>query len=249
MTGTGAAGFAIHGAGHVTGSSRAAMSTRWVALIPMRRSSRGLPGKNTRLLAGLPLYMHSVRHARQAGLEVVITTDIDDLENPPEGVILHRRPPELGSDSTLMQEVVADVLEKTIPADAVVVLLQPTSPLRTMSAVTECRAAFELGSYTMVMTITDASSAANKYGAVEEGLFRPLSAGRLFGNRQDLPPLSRPNGAVYVFRAADFISCGGFPADRIGIVRMAEEDSIDIDTLADFARVESRLASRREGEQ
>ena len=52
----------------------------WTAVIPLRGGSKGLPGKNTRLLAGKPLYMHAVDVALEAGADrVILSTDIADV--------------------------------------------------------------------------------------------------------------------------------------------------------------------------
>ena len=56
-------------------------------------------------------------------------------------------------------------------------------------------------------------------------------------NRQDLPELFRPNGAVYVFNGGWFVENNGFTSNNIGVVEMPKENSLDIDNQQDFDRV------------
>ena len=66
----------------------------WTAVIPLRRGSKGLPGKNIRLLADKPLYMHSVDVALEAGAQrIIISTDISDVLSsalPPREQVIER---------------------------------------------------------------------------------------------------------------------------------------------------------------
>jgi N-acylneuraminate cytidylyltransferase len=60
-------------------------------------------------------------------------------------------------------------------------------------------------------------------------------------NRQQLPPVYRPNGAVYVFDADWFAANGSLASRSIGFVEMPEERSLDIDTAEDFGRISAML--------
>ena len=109
------------------------MSAPLIALIPLRAGSKGLPGKNIRLLAGKPLYLHTVEQARAAGIQrVIITTDIEELIATDLGqdVSVARRPTALAGDTTTMAEVLRHALTHDIDGLATIVLLQATSPLR-----------------------------------------------------------------------------------------------------------------------
>ncbi len=217
-----------------------------MAIVPLRGGSRGLPGKNTRLLAGRPLYRHAVDLALAAGAgRVVISTDIPELLNAdhPAGVRALQRPQALCADDAPMAPVLVHAIESA-GINGTVVLLQATSPLRVVEDVTAALARYASGDFELVMSVTPADRGVLKWGCVDNGRFVPLSQPAfVFSNRQSLPPVVRPNGAVYVFDAQAFVARGGFPSERIGALEMPSERSHDIDTLADFQHCERLLQS------
>lgn len=220
-------------------------TTSWTAIVPVRGGSKGLPGKNTRLLAGKPLYRHAVDLALAAGADrVLISTDMADiLQAPqPQRVQLLQRPAALCADSTPMAPVLLHALEAAA-VQGTVVLLQATSPLRVLADVQDALARFASARFDLVMSVTEAERSVLKWGQrKDDGTFVPLSAPEhCFANRQSLPPVYRPNGAVYAFDAATFVHNGGFVSQRLGTVLMPSERSHDIDTLADFERCEALL--------
>lgn len=217
----------------------------FTAVVPMRAGSRGLPGKNIRPLAGMPLYGHSIHQARLAGAaSILITTNIDAVVDvPPEGTEVFRRPDDLAQDHTPMSQVLLHLLPEA-HVQGVVVLLQPTSPLRSASDITEALRIFSQARFDLVMSVTQADATVLKWGRLSEGRFLPVSEpAYCFANRQALPEVFRPNGAIYVFDAQWFMDHGGFETDRIGGFLMPAERSLDIDSEEDFRRCEVQLQS------
>jgi len=218
----------------------------WTAVIPLRRGSKGLPGKNIRLLAGKPLYMHSVDVALEAGAQrIIISTDISDVLSSalPPRVQVIERPSDLCGEEVPMAPVLLHALQ-VAACEGAVVLLQATSPLRKVADVLSALDVFAKGRFDLVMSVTEADRSVLKWGRVEGDRFVPLSdPAHCFSNRQSLPPVVRPNGAVYVMQAQWFIASRSFVSERIGLVHMSPERSQDIDTLADFERCEAALAA------
>lgn len=221
----------------------------------MRAGSKGLPGKNLRKLDGRPLYAHSVRVAQEAGAAVVLmSTDISavlEVDHGP-GVVAVARPASLATDTAEMADVVLHALSDepglAIDDDAIVVLLQPTSPLRSTSDIRRAVDAVARGDGDLAMGVTRVDSGVLKYGRVIDGRFAPLSVPEhCFANRQSLPPVFRPNGAVYAFRAGWFRRNGGFETPDIMAVEMNESRSIDVDCLEDLERAADWLAQQKEG--
>lgn len=214
-----------------------------IAIIPVRAGSKGLPGKNLRLLAGKPLYRHAVDQALALGARCILTTDAADLYALTlPGLTVLPRPDALARDDTPMDPVIAHALD-SLAGPARVVLLQPTSPLRSLDDIRAAIALHESGAHDLVMTVTPTDAGILKYGMVQDGRFRPVSdPAYCFMNRQSLPAVYRPNGAVYVFDADWFRARRRLATDRIGAVVMPSERSHDIDTAADFARVEALMA-------
>jgi len=220
-----------------------------VALIPLRAGSAGLSGKNIRPLAGQPLYRHAIDQARAAGIpRILISTDIAAiLDAPPEpGVTVRPRPAALATGTTPMDAVLRHVLAHDLTGPARIVLLQATSPLRHAGDIAAAldlhRAADRQGGFDLVLSATRADAGVLKWGRAEGAEFVPLSdPAHCFANRAELPPVYRPNGAVYVFDAGWFRRHGTLAAGRIGMIEMPPDRAADIDTEADFAAVETRL--------
>ncbi|HKL69555.1 acylneuraminate cytidylyltransferase family protein [Salibaculum sp.] len=216
-----------------------------LALVPLRAGSKGLPGKNTRELAGKPLWRHAVDQARAAGIaRVLVSTDIGSLLSaPPEQDLqLCPRPAALAGDTVPMDAVLRHVLAHDVTGPATIVLLQATSPLRRPADITAALELHVQGDFDLVLSATRADSGVLKWGKVDGAAFVPLSdPAHCFANRAELPPVYRPNGAVYVFDAGWFRSSGTLAGGRIGMVEMPPERAADIDNSEDFAAVESRL--------
>ena len=222
-------------------------SQDWTALIPLRAGSKGLPGKNIRLLAGLPLFQHAVDVALSAGApRVVISTDIEPLLEAqfPPPVETIRRPASLCSDQSPMAPVVVHAIEAA-RITGPVVLLQATSPLRVAADIEAALRRFTSGAFELVMSVCAADSSVLKWGRISEERFVALGdPEHCFSNRQSLPPVVRPNGAIYVMDAAWVAARGRFATERIGVIQMPVERSIDIDSASDLERAEHLLAAR-----
>jgi CMP-N,N'-diacetyllegionaminic acid synthase len=218
-----------------------------VAIVPIRAGSKGLPGKNVIPVAGIPLYLHSVSQGLRTVGQVLLSTDIDEIDNSilPSGCTLCRRPSELATDDTPMDAVVGHLIKEQALAGKTLVLLQATSPLRLDRDILAALELFGTRQYDMVLSVVERERGVLKYGILEGKQFNALRAHHFcFLNRQQLPPVHGPNGAVYVFDADRFTDVGGFPCQKIGAVEMPVERSVDIDTLADLNRVEEIMCSR-----
>lgn len=225
-------------------------------IIPARGGSKGIPHKNIKPLAGKPLIVYSIEAAREAGAEdshILLSTDDPAIAEVARGAGLpvpFMRPAELATDTSGSREVILDAMDR---ADAAgidydcVVLLQPTSPLRTA---TDILAALEL--YTpevdMVVSVKEASS--NPYYNCFEtdsatGCLHISKGDGLYTRRQDAPRAWEFNGAVYVInpRSIREMPLGAFPR-RIP-VEMPRERSIDLDTPLDWTVAEAVIAANQ----
>jgi N-acylneuraminate cytidylyltransferase len=225
--------------------------TPWTAIIPLRGGSKGLPGKNTRLLAGKPLYRHAVDLALAAGASrVLISTDIPEVLSAdlPPTVQTLPRPAELCGDTVPMAPVLLHALQ-TAQVEGPVVLLQATSPLRQVADVQAALQRLASGAFDLVMSVTDAERSVLKWGLVQpDGRFVPLSSPEhCFANRQSLPPVYTPNGAVYAMNAPWFMAQQSFVSERMGTVVMPPERSFDIDNVEDFERCAALLSNANLG--
>lgn len=221
-----------------------------VAIVPVRSGSKGLPGKNIMLVDGLPLYMHAVNQALRTVGRVFLSTDIDSIEDVamPKGCTLCRRPATLAADDTTMESVIRHLIDDRELNGKTLVLLQATSPLRLDEDIMKALDLFGMRQYDMVMSIVERDRAVLKYGTLKGVEFNAMRAQQFcFFNRQNLPAVYGPNGAVYVFDADRFVAANGFPSNSIGTIEMTIERSTDIDSSADLSLVEDILRSRNSG--
>ena len=226
---------------------RADRTAPTVALIPIRAGSKGLPGKNTRLLAGRPLYRHAIEHAVAAGIErIAVSTDIDSVlsDEADSGVELLERPDALAADDTTMDAVLAYILEHDLRGPATIVLLQATTPLRDPADIERCIALFRQSDFDLVMTVTQADRKVLKWGLRDGERYSPLrDPSHCFANRASLPEVFRPDGAVFVFDADWFRRNGSLGSAEIGSVVVPGWRADDVDTIEDFLAVERKLSS------
>lgn len=218
-----------------------------LAIIPARGGSKGLPRKNVLEFAGRPLIAYTIGAARASKTidRVIVTTDdaeIAEVARREGAEVPFMRPSELASDTAKAVDVYNHALgmveSERYRCDEFCVLL-PTAPLRTAEHIDEAVALFSRGVHESVISVTSYDHPI--YWALSLGEDRsitPLFPDVLMKNRQDVPVAYRPNGAIYVFLRSFFALNKGYYGPRsLGYV-MKPDESIDIDTLADFRLAE-----------
>lgn len=213
---------------------------RILALIPARGGSKGLPGKNIRPLAGKPLIAWSIEAALAARhvLRVVVSSEdasILDHARAYGAETPFVRPESLARDDTPSIDVVLHALD-ALPGFDWVVLLQPTSPLRTTedidAAIEQC---LESGAPACVSVCEAKASPWWMFSLDGDGRMRSfLPPEQRPARRQDLPALYALNGAVYVARVDWLRQTRSFLTEKTLAYVMPPERSVDIDTAFDF---------------
>lgn len=218
-----------------------------ICIIPARKGSKGLPGKNVRLLFGKPLILWTIDAALDSKCfeKIIITTDderIIGLCSDQEGVIAHQRPAEFATDTTTMQAVVSETI-LNYPSENYA-LLQPTSPLRNRSHIIEAQKLFFTSERSSLVSMTQVNLRPSLYyiNDSEKGLLQIFSGFTTKLQRQFDPPIMKENGAIYMYNHDFFSSYGRFFDHNAAVFKMNEEHSVDIDTIFDFRLVEKFLA-------
>lgn len=228
------------------------MKTLYV--IPARGGSKGIPHKNIRPLAGKPLIGYSVDVARQLAddADICVTTDDPAIAAVVEAMGLKvpfLRPAELATDKSGTYEVLLHALDfyeqRGIHYDCLV-LLQPTSPLRTADDVRRAMTLYS-DDIDMVVTVKEAASNPyyNCYETDADGYLTISKGDGSFTRRQDAPKVWEYNGAVYVINTASLRRC---PLGQFRRRRMSEMDaarSVDLDTELDWLVAEKMMESLR----
>jgi N-acylneuraminate cytidylyltransferase len=206
--------------------------------VPARAGSVGVKNKNLRMVNGKSLIQTAVDLGISLNCQVVVTTNI---KNPlpkkyESSVKVHRRPEDLCSSEAEMIPVIKNVID-ALKIEGVVVLLQPTSPLRTLKQLKDVLKIYFTLKPTLCLSVTMNDKTILKNLVKLENKFFPISAvDYMFQNRQSLPEVFRPNGAFYVFDAADF-SANSFNLENIAVLEMDEITSLDVDTEVDLEKV------------
>ena len=185
------------------------------------------------------LYKITLDQALRCINEVIISSDKNlEKELGCYSVKQHRRSPALATDQSTMAELMLELIRMYELQKSTIVLLQPTSPLRRDDDISKCIKTFENNTFDLVFTVSAQDRAVLKSGFIRGNKFIPLAEPEFtFMNRQDLPELFRPNGAVYVFNGGWFVENNGFTSNNVGVVEMPKENSLDIDNQEDFDRV------------
>lgn len=218
-------------------------SEKTLAIIPARAGSKGLPGKNLAKVGEHSLIGWAVLAALQSSCvsRTVLSTDSQEIaaEGKFHGAeVPFLRPESLANDSATSVEVALHCLEVLEAEEGFVpewlLLLQPTSPLRTSEDVREAFALTRNGECQAVVAVTEPSQHPMLAKTLDQdGFLHPIfhhGAGR----RQDLPRAYQPNGAIYWIKTDTLVREHSFYPERTKAYVMPAERSIDIDTAYDL---------------
>lgn len=222
---------------------------RILYLIPARSGSKGLPGKNTKILGNKPLISYSIDFALQNlknGDELCISTDDENVIDIAikKGInIPFKRPLELATDTSTTYDVLIHALNHYLILgkrfDALL-LLQPTSPFRTEN---DLKSMLSLYDNNLDMVVSVKIAKENPYFTLfeENNGYIVKSKNKNFDRRQDCPEIYVFNGSIYLININSLMNFKINEFTKIRKFVMPEERSIDIDSLADWALAEFYL--------
>lgn len=219
-----------------------------LAIIPARGGSKEIPGKNLALVGGKPLIYYSITSAllTQEITEIIVSSDDEKILREAEklGVCIdYQRPKELSLDNTSMPETLLDVIiwaERRRGKDLAkeLVLLQPTSPLRTSEDIKKAIKEYREKRVKSLVTINHMKEHPNECVEIKNGSWSYIRQGLEKEKiRQDyVNNFFYINGAVYIvdikwFLKYQILLCEKETAFSI----MPRERSIDIDDRMDLA--------------
>lgn len=219
-----------------------------LAIIPARGGSKGLPGKNIMPLHGKPLIAWTIEAAQASAYidEIVVSTDCKEIAQvatdygcPPPFL----RPAELATDEATAFDVVKHALSFFNDAYDYILLLQPTSPLRTASDIDNIVQLLQDAAASACVSMTEARDHPYLlYSLDSQNRAKPLID---FENkpsrRQEYPSFYSLNGALYLAESKWFLRNKRFHDETSAIYIMPPERSVDIDSQLDFLLAELLL--------
>jgi CMP-N,N'-diacetyllegionaminic acid synthase len=228
---------------------------RVLGLITARGGSKGLPGKNIRLLRGKPLIVWSIDAAKEASCidRVVVSTDdaaITEVARQAGAEVPFRRPSELSTDTASSIDVVMHAigaLAETGSVFDIVVLLEPTSPLREAADIDQAVNRLVRTAAGSVVSVCRAGSAhpAFMYRQDENGHLRPFFGDQPTGlRRQDVDPAFFLDGTLYVSRIDVLKDKRSFYHDGTVAFEVPKWKSLEIDDSDDFIMVDALMEKR-----
>lgn len=221
------------------------------ALVPARGGSTGIIQKNIQPLLDQPLLAYTLRAAQKSGVvdAVYVSSDDDQILAMAHyyGAERIKRDYHFARDDSPLDPVVAEFIHRIKPAGKdIIILLQPTSPLRQAKHIVEALA--EYRDFPCCRRLISVYEISNKYmrAYVGGGEFLNLLAGEHTSliHREDLPSLYLPNGAISIFKVDDFLREELIPCSHLIPYLMSEIDSLEIRTEEDIQLAEAYLRAK-----
>jgi len=226
-----------------------------VAFIFARGGSKGLPGKNIRLLGGKPLIAWSIEHALAVKriVRVIVSTDSEEIAAVARNYgaeVPFIRPAELARDDSpewlAWRHALNFLRETTGELPEVMVSVPTTAPLRLVLDIENCLDEYEKGDADMVITVTDANRSPyfNMVKELEDGtVCLVIPPDGSMTRRQDAPVVYDMTTVAYVARPEFVMNRNGTFEGRVRHVYIPLERALDIDTPLDFKVAECRIGS------
>lgn len=214
-----------------------------LGLIPARSGSKRLPGKNTRPLLGKPLIAWTIEAALASRYldKVIVSTDSEEIAEVSRkygAEVPFMRPKELATDEAKSEDVVLHslkYLEDTVNySPDIIVLLQPTSPLRTTEDIDKALELFFKGKHNSLISVYEAPKHYLWLFEAKEGSLKPVDCLKLKLSDDPLHKFYVPNGAIYIADTETFKKKKTFYIEKLSYYIMPYERSIDIDIELDL---------------
>lgn len=205
-----------------------------IAIIPARGGSKRLPGKNIKLLGGIPLIAHSILCAKEHNFIDVVYVSTDDVAIAAValqyGAVVIDRPQALSGDLEPTVSALKHVLESIDEIIENVILLQATNPLRPQNLLQE---AFTIFQEQQVDSLFTVSRSHHKLGKITNHKFIPYNY-EVGQRSQDLEPLYYENGLLYITKASVILNNEIITKEAFPLEVNHPFANVDIDTLEDF---------------
>jgi CMP-N-acetylneuraminic acid synthetase len=227
-----------------------------LAIIPARGGSKGVPGKNIKLLNGKPLLAYTSEIAMQSKMlsEVMVSTEDEQIKNVAARLgmkVPFMRPQALAQDKTPTIDVIIHALEwyekQNIFFEAVC-LLQITSPFRTVEFLDKAIAKFIESDCDSLVSVQKVPLEYNPHWTFEvndEGNLK-IATGeiKIIPRRQDLPTAYHRDGSIYITKTTVLLEEHSLYGKSTAFIESDPELYVNIDTMEDWENAEKMLQNK-----
>lgn len=218
------------------------------AIIPARKGSKGIPNKNITLLNGVPLVEYTIKQAYETKTidKIIVSTDSEEVCNIASKYdisVKNLRPENLSNDTAILYDVIKYEIENNKLLEEkfdIIILLQPTSPLRTSTMIEDALKDFVNEGQESAVSVSEVEEHPVFMRTIDEDnqLKKVLDVDSTI-RRQDLPRYYKVNGMIYINRIVDFNGEYISLNDNKSAIIIPKEYAIDIDNLEDLKRAEN----------
>lgn len=223
-----------------------------LAIIPARGGSKGIPHKNIINLCGKPLIAYTIEAAKQSAYidTVLVSTDDVEIQRVSEqygATVPFLRDAKIATDVATTISVVVDAVQRLSMLGKnydVVVLLQPTSPLRTTEEIDVAIDVFFQNEMKGVVSVNVADVSPFLLRTIKDSQLQRIISESSTIRRQDMPTYYEVNGAIYINAISDITESLSFNDNPIPYI-MSREHAVDIDTWDDLEKAKYYLYNKR----
>ena len=218
-----------------------------IAIIPARGGSKGVPKKNIRLIYNKPLIVWSIEQALASKFinRVIVSTDCIEIANISKNAgaeVPELRPSQLAQDETATEPVLIHAIKNwcSVQGDDIIMLLQPTSPMRLSKSIDNAITYFKKNKSDSLVSVSENHSFFWKNINFPEPLYDYKNRLR----RQDInkkDKLYRENGSIYMTRVNILLNQKNRLGGKISMFLMEESESLEIDSELDFFIIEELM--------
>lgn len=222
--------------------------SKFLAIIPARYGSKGIPHKNLLKINGLSLVERAIQSAKKSSnnLKVILSSDSSEILEIADkyNIIKHLRMPKLASDTASTGAVVKDILLSTDINASHVIVLQPTSPFRTENHIDHAIKLMNDNAQCdgLVSVCKDNKEILKSFYINDLGYIKGThNDDAPFAPRQSLPDVYKANGAIFIVKSSIVRKEAKLYGSKMIPFLMDRDSSIDIDTLYDLRNIDYEL--------
>jgi CMP-N-acetylneuraminic acid synthetase len=230
---------------------------RILGIIPARGGSKGVPGKNIKLLNGKPLLQYTSKIALESQYltAVILSSDDNQIITVAKSLgiqVPFLRPEELAQDTTPTIDVIIHALQwyenQAIFFDAVC-LLQVTSPFRTVAFLDKAIEKFITSGCDSLVSVQKVPHEYNPHWTFEVNTKGNLKVAtgeeKIISRRQDLPDAYHRDGSIYIMKTEVLLQQHSLYGKNTSFIESPPEFYVNIDTLADWEKAEQMIKNKQ----